>query len=151
MDSRRDGERRTIALTLTTPVTAAATTAMCRLLDQVPTSVGPCDVVCDAGAVTQPDLAAVNAVARLRLITLRGGHRLRLVHAGQDLRDLLTLVGLDSTIPSGSGEPPDGDPPPCAGASAVRVGRQPEDREEAGVQETDEPDDPATGDLHDVE
>jgi hypothetical protein len=41
-----------------------------------------------------PDLAAVEAIARLQLVFRRGGHRLRLEHVPGPLAELLELCGL---------------------------------------------------------
>ncbi|MFD9370927.1 STAS domain-containing protein [Streptomyces sp. NPDC060020] len=80
---------------------------------------GATAVECDVGAVTAPDLAAVEVLARLRL-TARGRGGFTVTGAGPALRALLGLVGLVELL----GEPEEGEP---AG----------------GVQEGVEPDDPA--------
>ncbi|MCX4818922.1 STAS domain-containing protein [Streptomyces sp. NBC_01142] len=68
-----------------------------RLCDElsarVPDAAAP-EVICDVGALTHADLAAVNAVARLRLTARRLGCPIRLRNAGPELRALLDLVGL---------------------------------------------------------
>ncbi|MGW1192069.1 STAS domain-containing protein [Streptomyces sp. NPDC002559] len=52
-------------------------------------------VDCDVGGVVRPDLALVEAIARLVLVARRaGGRRLRLRNASPELRSLLDLVGL---------------------------------------------------------
>jgi MFS superfamily sulfate permease-like transporter len=55
---------------------------------------GAAEVVCDLGAVTRADLAAVEAVARLRLTARRAGGRVLLRNAGAGLVALLELTGL---------------------------------------------------------
>ncbi|MEU2115438.1 STAS domain-containing protein [Streptomyces sp. NPDC016459] len=60
----------------------------------------PGDVVCEVGALACADLAAVDALARLRLAAGRRGHRIRFHGAGPDLRALLLLTGLDETLPT---------------------------------------------------
>ncbi|WP_445270681.1 STAS domain-containing protein [Streptomyces sp. DSM 41634] len=68
---------------------------------------GATAVECDAGAVTAPDLAAVEVLARLRL-TARG-RPLRGTGAGPPRRALLHLVGLVELLGEpGEREPPDG-------------------------------------------
>ncbi|MFG3504485.1 STAS domain-containing protein [Streptomyces sp. NPDC047821] len=52
------------------------------------------EVVCDVAAVTRPNLATVDALARLHLTARRLGHRMALRGAGPELRTLLELVGL---------------------------------------------------------
>lgn len=58
----------------------------------------PGDVVCEVGALAPADLAAVDALARLKLAAGRSGHRIRFHGAGPDLRALLLLTGLDGTL-----------------------------------------------------
>ncbi|MGI5402490.1 STAS domain-containing protein [Streptomyces sp. CA-135486] len=55
---------------------------------------GVAEVICDVGGLTHPNLAAVNAVARLQLTARRLGGRIRLRDTGPELRVLLDLVGL---------------------------------------------------------
>ena len=88
-------------------------------------------VVCDVSALTEPDAATVEALARLQLTARRLGCRIRLRGACPRLRDLLALVGLAEVVPL---LPP---------ASGVEPQRQAEQREPTGdVQEGVEPDDP---------
>jgi ABC-type transporter Mla MlaB component len=56
-------------------------------------------VVCDVSALIEPDLAAVEALAGLRLTAGRGGHRMRLRGASARLRELLALTGLEEVLP----------------------------------------------------
>ncbi|RCH68025.1 STAS domain-containing protein [Streptomyces sp. SDr-06] len=51
-------------------------------------------VVCDLAALSRADLAAVEAVARLRLTARRAGRRVRMRNAGAGLVALLELTGL---------------------------------------------------------
>ncbi|MEU7020223.1 STAS domain-containing protein [Streptomyces sp. NPDC046203] len=67
---------------------------LCELLAATPPTV----VVCDLGGLTGAGLAAVDAVARLRLAARRGGHRLLFRGAGPELRDVLALVGLGDLL-----------------------------------------------------
>ncbi|MGW8885050.1 STAS domain-containing protein [Streptomyces sp. NPDC055749] len=56
-------------------------------------------VDCDVGGVVHPDLALVEAVARLGLIARRaGGRGLRLRNVPPELRSLLDLVGLADAV-----------------------------------------------------
>ncbi|OEJ29428.1 hypothetical protein AR457_13645 [Streptomyces agglomeratus] len=52
------------------------------------------EVICDVAGLTDPDLTAVDALARLRLTARRAGCRMRLHGARHDLLALLRLVGL---------------------------------------------------------
>ncbi|HCT79411.1 MAG TPA: hypothetical protein DGG94_05045 [Micromonosporaceae bacterium] len=58
-------------------------------------------IICDVGAVIEPDAAVVDAVARLHLTARRLGRQIRLQHANARLRDLLALMGLDGVLPLG--------------------------------------------------
>ncbi|MFD7535817.1 STAS domain-containing protein [Streptomyces sp. NPDC059819] len=60
---------------------------------------GAREVVCDLAALTRADLAAVEAVARLRLTARRAGRRVRMRNAGAGLVALLELAGLGSDSP----------------------------------------------------
>ncbi|WP_327295715.1 MULTISPECIES: STAS domain-containing protein [unclassified Streptomyces] len=54
----------------------------------------PSAVDCDVGGLVRPGLAAVEAVAGLRLTALRHGRRIRLRNAPPELTELLALTGL---------------------------------------------------------
>ncbi|MFF7437758.1 STAS domain-containing protein [Streptomyces sp. NPDC008122] len=58
----------------------------------------PGEVVCEVGALARADLAAVDALARLKLAAGRRGHRIRFHGAGPELRALLLLTGLGETL-----------------------------------------------------
>jgi ABC-type transporter Mla MlaB component len=88
--------------------------------------------VCDVGAIVEPDAVTVDALARLQLTARRLGREVRISHASRELQDLLALMGLSEAVP-------------LSGESGVEARRQPEEREVArGVQEEDDPADPAT-------
>ncbi len=55
-------------------------------------------VVCDLGALTSPDLSAVDVVARLQVTARRCGHEVRVRHACPGFRDLLGLTGLAGVV-----------------------------------------------------
>lgn len=74
-------------------------------------------VLCDVGVVNEPDIATVDALARLALTVRRLGGHVELRRASQDLRDLLSLAGLDEVLP-------------CVPESGLEAERQPEEREE---------------------
>ncbi|MET9321240.1 STAS domain-containing protein [Streptomyces sp. NPDC003038] len=98
--------------------TAQDTARLCARLARL-YAAGASAVVCDASAVTAPGLAAVEALARLRL-TARGRGAFTVTGAGPAYRALLRLVGLVELL----GEAEEREPP-------------------LGVQEGIEPDDPA--------
>lgn len=55
-------------------------------------------VYCDVGGVTHADAVCVEALARLQLTIKRLGRELRLLHAGEDLKELIDLVGLCGAV-----------------------------------------------------
>ena len=79
-------------------------------------------VVVDVNRYRRPDLALVDLLARLRLVTGQLGLRLVVLGASPELEQLLGLVGLLAVVPL---EQPD---------ASERLG-QPEPREEPGVEE----------------
>jgi ABC-type transporter Mla MlaB component len=56
-------------------------------------------VICDVGAVTEPDAGTVEALARMQLTAQRLGGRLKLRRACGELRDLLRMSGLSDVVP----------------------------------------------------
>lgn len=106
-------------------------------------------LTCDLGALSAPDLAVVDALARLRLAAARHGVGVVLLNASGPLRELLAFSGLAALLPDAA-DPlgPTGlrDPAGLLGVAllGVQPGRQAEQREEhVGVQEVGEPGDPA--------
>lgn len=85
---------RTLVVTLSARPGRDEVAALCAELGTAP----PGEVVCEVGALTHPDLAAVDALARLKLAAGRRGHRIRFHGAGPELRALLLLTGLDGTL-----------------------------------------------------
>ena len=59
-------------------------------------------VVCDVGALADPDCVAVDALARLQLTVGRLGGRLRLRAVSPELRALLCFVGLVEIVGGGA-------------------------------------------------
>jgi ABC-type transporter Mla MlaB component len=91
---------RTVVLVLGGLITRAAVPWLCdrvrRLLEG-----GDADLVtCDVAALDNPDLAAIDALARLQLTARRMGRSIRLRHAQAKLRDLLALTGLCEELPT---------------------------------------------------
>ena len=60
-------------------------------------------VVCDVGRVAIADAATVDALARLQLIARSCGRRFELRHAGRELEELISLMGLTEALPVVSG------------------------------------------------
>lgn len=96
-------------------------------------------VVVDVAALHHPDVATLDALARLQLAARRCGYRVQFRRACADLRDLMALAGLDDVLPlcPDSGSPDSGSPD-----SGVQGRGQPEQPEQAGVEEARDPGDP---------
>ncbi|ASQ98789.1 STAS domain-containing protein [Streptomyces sp. 11-1-2] len=128
-------------LVLGRPVTRAEVERLCERLSALARRAGPGPVTVDVGGVGRPDLAVVEALARLRLTAGRLGRGIQLRNACGELRRLLAWTGLDEalTTPAASG------PALASGhALGLELGGEAEQREEAlGVQEGVEPGDPA--------
>jgi ABC-type transporter Mla MlaB component len=87
-------------------------------------------IVCDVAAVLDPDVAAVDALARLCLAARRLGRRVRVRNASAEFEELLAFMGLRDVLP---------------GRASLRLetSRQAEQREERlGLQEERELPDP---------
>jgi len=88
-------------------------------------------ILCDVGAVVDPDVAAVEALARLRVATRRLGRRMRVRNASEEFEALLAFMGLGDVLPARE-------------SLRLEVRRQPEQREERlCVEEERELPDPA--------
>lgn len=86
--------------------------------------------ICDLSGLTDADIATVDDLARLQLITRRLGITVELRDAPNGLRELLDFAGL-------------GDVVRCSDPLPVEVRRQPEQRKEPrGVEEEADPRDP---------
>jgi len=93
--------------------------------------------VCDVGALVEPDVAAVEALARLQLAARRSGCRIALRDVPPELRDLLDAMGLSGVF--------------AVTGSAGEARREPEEREQPlGVEEEADPGDRAVPDLEDL-
>ena len=57
-------------------------------------------VICDVGAICQPDASIVDVIARLQLTAKRMGCVLRLRDVRPRLRELIDLAGLQETLPA---------------------------------------------------
>jgi STAS domain-containing protein len=55
-------------------------------------------ILCDVGALAGPALAAVEALARLKLTVGRLGHRIRFCRVPREVLELLVLTGLDEVV-----------------------------------------------------
>ena len=88
-------------------------------------------IVCDVGALIDPDAETVDALARLQLTARRLGRRVLIRDACGELQALLDLMGLRDALPLGA-------------ALGLEQSGQAEEREQArGIQEEADPVDPA--------
>jgi ABC-type transporter Mla MlaB component len=62
---------------------------------------GSAVLICEVGALADPDATAVDALARLQLTARRLGGDIRLRHASPELLELLDLFGLSGVVPAG--------------------------------------------------
>ncbi|OLT19152.1 hypothetical protein BJF79_02485 [Actinomadura sp. CNU-125] len=69
-----------------------------RLRDMM-VSPGATEVVCDLGALHDPDINTLEVLARLQLAARRLGGSVVLRAPGTALRELLVLTGLDGVLP----------------------------------------------------
>ncbi|MFJ6385874.1 STAS domain-containing protein [Kitasatospora sp. NPDC092039] len=112
-------------------------------MDTVETTPGGPALTCDLGALTAPDLAVVDALARLRLAAARQGVAVVLLNAGGPLRELLAFSGLSALLP-GAADPLDLAELLFGPGPGRQPGREAEEREEhVGVQEVGEAGEPA--------
>ncbi|MFJ1899433.1 STAS domain-containing protein [Streptomyces sp. NPDC088115] len=90
-----------IVLTVSGRVTRSAVPGLCAELEALLATADRevTSVYCDVAAVVRPDLAAVEAIARLSLVARRsGGRQLRLRGTPPELRLLMDLVGLSDVV-----------------------------------------------------
>lgn len=117
-------------LDVRSPIDRAAVPALCERV-RVLLAAGVVEVItCEVGGLTGPDAGALDALARLQLTARRQGRSIRLRHPGPELRDLLGLTGMCAELPCGPG-------------LRLEPQRQPEQREQVGVDEEVDPADPA--------
>ena len=119
-----------ILIAIDGPIRRTDIPSLCERFEALLDEPGARRVVCDMTALSSPDAAAVDALARLQLMARRLGLQVRLSGASAELVDLLALAGLLGVLP-------------LNGPSGVEPRRQPEQREERGsVEEEGDPGDP---------
>jgi ABC-type transporter Mla MlaB component len=123
-------ERTTIALRLAGSIARADIPALCARARTLMDSGDGDPLICDVGAVAEPDVVTIDALARLQLTARRVGRQIGLSHASRELQELLDFVGLSGVVPLNAG-------------SRIEARRQTEEREiRGGVQEERDPADP---------
>lgn len=77
---------------------AAAPDAICTGLRILLAELGPCPVDCDVAGVEQPDIATVDAIARVVLTARRLGCEVEVVGCSAALAELVAFAGLSRVI-----------------------------------------------------
>jgi anti-anti-sigma factor len=90
----RDAVVLMLAGTIEQDTVPALVAGVCRMLDLADAA----RIICDVSAVSAPDAAAVDALARLQLAARRRGSQVWLRDADGRLVDLLVLAGLDEMV-----------------------------------------------------
>ena len=93
--------------------------ALCARAHVVLEAIDVDSLVCDVGAIVEPDAVTIDAIARLQLTARRLGRRIQLRDASGRLLELLAFVGLSEVLPL---SPPSG----------IETRGQAEEREQAG-------------------
>jgi len=73
---------------------------LCVRLQVLAASVAADRLVCDVGAIDEPDAVTVDALARLQLTARRSGREIGIRHASRELEELLDFTGLAEVIRS---------------------------------------------------
>jgi ABC-type transporter Mla MlaB component len=123
-------EPKTIELGIAGPIRRVDIPHLCSHARRLLESGGADRLICDVGALVDPDAVTIDALARLQLTAHRVGGQIGLRNASRELRQLLDFAGLRGVVPLSRG-------------SRVEAGRQAEEREVlGGVQEERDPADP---------
>jgi ABC-type transporter Mla MlaB component len=85
-------------LALSGPIAPADIPKLCERATRLLNSTDA-DLVCDVGGV-EPDVVALDALARLHLTARRLGRRIRLLHVSRELENLLAFTGLCAAVPA---------------------------------------------------
>jgi ABC-type transporter Mla MlaB component len=119
-----------IVLVLGGPIARADIALLCDRVRLLLEGSGAGLVVCDVGALVDPDAVTIDALARLQLTARRAGSRIQVHHPCRELQELLALAGLCDVLPLWTGLP-------------LRSRGQTEEREQGGgVEEEADPGDP---------
>ena len=119
-----------IELGASAPIERADIPELCERAQGLLADQGTDRLVCDVGAILEPDAVTVDALARLQLTAMRLGREMQLGHASRKLEDLLAFMGLDGVVPSAPG-------------SGLEAGRETEERKvDLRVEEEADPGDP---------
>jgi ABC-type transporter Mla MlaB component len=89
---------RTVHLAIRGPIARADLPGLCGRVCELLERSGATDVRCDVRSI-EPDAVTVDALARLQLAAQRHGCRVRLVHASDELVELVVFMGLRDVLP----------------------------------------------------
>jgi ABC-type transporter Mla MlaB component len=87
------------------PVARADIPALCERVRALLEGVDADRLVCDVGAILDPDAVTVDALARIQLTAGRLGRQVRLSGASPELEELLAFMGLSDVILLNGAEP----------------------------------------------
>ena len=85
------------AFSIRGPIARADLPGLCERVCARLAETGPGVVDCDVWGIV-PDAVTVDALARLQLAASRTGCRVRLVHASDDLLELVAFMGLEDVL-----------------------------------------------------
>jgi ABC-type transporter Mla MlaB component len=88
-----------IAFDICGPIVPADIPALCERVRVVLQSVEADRVICDVGALLDPDATTVDALARVQLTARRLGRQVQLARPSQGLCELLAFMGLTDVLP----------------------------------------------------
>ena len=106
LNSARPPENGSVVMELSGRVTREEIAGLCERARVLLVDNEAAVVVCDVEALTHPDAAAVDALARLQVTVRRLGKRMRVRAAGCELEDLVTLMGLRELLQFSRGNGP---------------------------------------------
>jgi ABC-type transporter Mla MlaB component len=87
-----------VVLDLPAVIDPTCVIALCHRLEAILDDHAVSRAAVDTSALWHPDLATLDALARLQLTARQRGNSLRLIHMTPPLRDLLVLSGLYDTL-----------------------------------------------------
>jgi ABC-type transporter Mla MlaB component len=88
---------RTIAFAIRGPIARTDLPGLCERVCALLEDSGAALALCDVSGI-EPDAVAVDALARLQLAARRHGCQVRLRHASNDLRELVSFMGLSDVL-----------------------------------------------------
>jgi hypothetical protein len=96
---RRPVDQRDAVLLIADAAVPSLTSSLCASARRILEDGGSEVLVCDVRAIPEPDLAAVDALARLTLLARELGGDVLLLDAATGLSELLDLAGLSEVVP----------------------------------------------------